>query len=1233
MALGGDLRNINLADIFQTLSMNQQIGTLIVRNGVKEKRVYFSGLGVSLCSGRTIPGFRLGRYLVGTGKVTEEDLRIALEEQRRTGDLLGKVLVDLELCSTDDVETVIRYHAAEELYEVFGWDRGDFQFLEGSSSDILDRPSPFALTQFDAGAIVMEAARRIDEWERVREAVPTDSDIFIHSGVESQDLDPDEWGSDLTGVYTLVDGKRDIAEILEEYHLSVFDTGMILRELVLSGLIRVCDFAELTDAAWRLIDENETEAAARVLERAHGLEPRDIEVLQHLTDCYEKLDEKRAAAATLLKIGSILLEGEEVVDAIGALEKAEKYDPGGNEAPVQLMRAYRIEGDLEAFARKARAAASLFCEKQAFDRAVEICQEALEEVPDHLALRTVLANAHLGAGQRDQALKEYEQIAATLEETRNHRKLEEVYKKILQLDSSRKEYLRRLQDLKEGSVRRRKNVVKYSVSIAAGLFLLVFSLFLVTSGTSASEKMEEAHRRFDAKDYSGAYNIAIGIVSDSPGSGAGIDASNLLASIQRVRDRTLSPTDQNTRKLVEGIDAWYVPASGQFSAGNYEEGFGNLRKLADFMKSPGFKHLAGKAGKKSTQTIVEEYRKNVDSLLLSFAAHLERALSQGRNDLATVSGVRPVDTVEKIRDALEVIGGVLSGSAPEAYSLEISAAQLVDNEIGLPDGKVSTKLRGLSGGMEKLHAETAERYHSLRAVVRRAEMLAEFKDASTHVRDLLNEGELKAARDACKVFLGACKELRGETPLSAFTPVVAELLGDDAFDLDGKMGKELDLIDEVIAGIQEGEQFILEGEYEQANQVFRRIIGGNFRIDFSSIVGLVLHLRTRPAGADVQMTAQGQPTKLLGPVPPEGLVVRYPPYGLTTIVIRKPTYERVEIRITDFNDEQPATPVIQLKKLPAWRATGGGAMQATPAFRGGKVVVPGRDGHVRIFKAGNGDVLFDHDTKLLNGFGATPLLIGDVVVLASLDERLLALNLRTGEKVWEFTTGRRLRSDPVLAGDVVVFVDTDGKITAVRNGVEIWSRPLDGRVPGNLTLAGDSVLAGTTEGTLYRIDGETGEVVFKVSVGGRISSTPATDAEGRIYIGTDNSKFVALRGRDGHELFRFDADNAVRGRAAVLGDRVYFATLGGTIYQLRTSDGVEVDHVSLPDAVPVETGVVAGTNKVYVTDTDGVLRSICPTDGVLWTFRLDGKLTSPPLFNQGFLYVATEAGSVYCFKE
>ena len=55
MALGGDLRNINLADLFQTLTMNRQEGTLLVRNEAKEKRILFTPRGVSLASTRKRP--------------------------------------------------------------------------------------------------------------------------------------------------------------------------------------------------------------------------------------------------------------------------------------------------------------------------------------------------------------------------------------------------------------------------------------------------------------------------------------------------------------------------------------------------------------------------------------------------------------------------------------------------------------------------------------------------------------------------------------------------------------------------------------------------------------------------------------------------------------------------------------------------------------------------------------------------------------------------------------------------------------------------------------------------------------------------------------------------------------------------------------------------------------------------------------------------------------------------
>ncbi|MEN8152083.1 MAG: PQQ-binding-like beta-propeller repeat protein, partial [Planctomycetota bacterium] len=152
------------------------------------------------------------------------------------------------------------------------------------------------------------------------------------------------------------------------------------------------------------------------------------------------------------------------------------------------------------------------------------------------------------------------------------------------------------------------------------------------------------------------------------------------------------------------------------------------------------------------------------------------------------------------------------------------------------------------------------------------------------------------------------------------------------------------------------------------------------------------------------------------------------------------------------------------------------------------------------------------------------------------------------------------------------------------------------------------------------------------SLGGRISSTPVAAVD-RLYVGTDDSRFVAVERSTGKTAFTFKADNAVRGRAAVLGDDVFFATLGGTVYQVDRANGAERSRTALPDAVPVDTGAVAGDTKIFVVDTQGVLRAICPKGGILWSLPLGGKAASTPLWSEGHVYIATDAGSIFCIKE
>src|ERR1700733_4856935 len=99
MAFEGDLSNLSLGDVLQTIAMSRQVGTFVIR-GEEERRLGCGPSGVSLLSSRSSLGLRMGAVLCGTGKVTKEQLDHALKVQRRRRDVqLGAILVEAGACN------------------------------------------------------------------------------------------------------------------------------------------------------------------------------------------------------------------------------------------------------------------------------------------------------------------------------------------------------------------------------------------------------------------------------------------------------------------------------------------------------------------------------------------------------------------------------------------------------------------------------------------------------------------------------------------------------------------------------------------------------------------------------------------------------------------------------------------------------------------------------------------------------------------------------------------------------------------------------------------------------------------------------------------------------------------------------------------------------------------------------------------------------------------------------
>src|SRR5262245_43629798 len=127
----GDLEQMHLADIFQTLGLAKMEGLLRVCNPVEQRLVYFNGGSVKILVPPRAATRRLGQRLVQAGVLDGEQLRLALLEQRKDHRPLGEILVSGGYVPERQIEDMVALQVTEELFGLFTWEHGEFEFFKG----------------------------------------------------------------------------------------------------------------------------------------------------------------------------------------------------------------------------------------------------------------------------------------------------------------------------------------------------------------------------------------------------------------------------------------------------------------------------------------------------------------------------------------------------------------------------------------------------------------------------------------------------------------------------------------------------------------------------------------------------------------------------------------------------------------------------------------------------------------------------------------------------------------------------------------------------------------------------------------------------------------------------------------------------------------------------------------------------------------------------------------------
>jgi uncharacterized protein DUF4388 len=117
----------------------------------------------------------------------------------------------------------------EAIYALAIWNHGDFQFEPGAEADRQ------TITKSNTN-LLMEAARRLDEWRVLSKKIPSVElvpELLTRENRHEQiTLNPQEWV-----ILTRIDGRRSIVDIGRLLNISSFDVAKILYGMITSELV------------------------------------------------------------------------------------------------------------------------------------------------------------------------------------------------------------------------------------------------------------------------------------------------------------------------------------------------------------------------------------------------------------------------------------------------------------------------------------------------------------------------------------------------------------------------------------------------------------------------------------------------------------------------------------------------------------------------------------------------------------------------------------------------------------------------------------------------------------------------------------------------------------------------------------------------------------------------------------------------------------------------------------
>jgi len=248
-----------------------------------------------------------------------------------------------------------------------------------------------------------------------------------------------------------------------------------------------------------------------------------------------------------------------------------------------------------------------------------------------------------------------------------------------------------------------------------------------------------------------------------------------------------------------------------------------------------------------------------------------------------------------------------------------------------------------------------------------------------------------------------------------------------------------------------------------------------------------------------------------------------------------------------------------------------------------------------------------------------PMVEGDTVYVVGRDGGAWALDAANGRVRWTSlgvpsSSAMVSGSAPAVSGDVVLFPQASGELTAARRdtGDRVWVAGLAGQrvgrayaqlvgdITGDPVVVGDTIYAGTAAGRTVALNATSGETLWNVGEG---ALNPPLVVGGSVFVVNDENRLVRLDAGSGEVIWAVDMP--------------YWTT-----EKIRRRKGIVAQF-----------GPVLAGGRLVVVGSDGQMRLFDPTNGALVSGAdIPGGAASSVALAGGVLYVVGGNGQLHAFR-